>query len=162
MGNAQTKSASATDRATQPANDVGVTHVAFAVRDLAASIAFYERYGGLRVVHQRGEHPHGVAWLSDLTRPFAIVLVQQVNHQDSPLGPFGHVGVGCASREEIDRLAAMAEREGCLARPPLDSGPPVGYWAYFRDPDGNILELSFGQDVGGAVIRADQRAAQTK
>ncbi len=33
----------------------------------------------------------------------------------------------------------------------MDSGPPVGYWAFFRDPDGNTLELSYGQDVRSAV-----------
>ena len=33
--------------------DVGFTHVAFVVRDLERSIAFYERYAGMTVIHRR-------------------------------------------------------------------------------------------------------------
>jgi hypothetical protein len=34
---------------------------------------------------------------------------------------------------------------------PEDSGPPVGYWALIRDPDGHTLEIAYGQDVRHAV-----------
>ncbi len=34
---------------------------------------------------------------------------------------------------------------------PTDSGYPVGYWAFIEDPDGNNLEISFGQEVGLTV-----------
>ena len=138
-------------------HDIGFTHVAFQVRDLAKSIDFYQRYAGMQVVHQRAPgiaEAEEVAWLSDLTRPFALVLVQTQNNQDTPLGPFGHLGVACASREEIDEKIAMAQREGVLRRAAVDSAPPVGYWAFFADPDGNTLELSFGQQVGLQVIAA--------
>ncbi len=127
--------------------DLGLTHVAFLVRDIEKSIAFYAKYAGMAVVHRRGEASQ-VAWISDHTRPFVIVLIQsQEAGAESPLGPFGHLGVAVASREEVDRLAAEAEREGILQREPTDSGPPVGYWTFIGDPDGNTLELSFGQEV---------------
>jgi lactoylglutathione lyase len=38
-----------------------------------------------------------------------------------------------------------------------DFGPPVGYWAFIADPDGNTLELSFGQEVGLTVAPVEQR-----
>ena len=41
-----------------------------------------------------------------------------------------------------------------LLEGPTDYGPPVGYWAFIRDPDGHTLEVSHGQDVGLAVERA--------
>lgn len=132
-------------------NDVGFTHVAFEVQDLYKSIDFYQRYAGMQVVHQRqpgGPEAEAVAWLSDLTRPFALVLVQTAVRRDTPLGPFGHLGVACATREEIDKKVVMAEREGVLRKAPVASPPPVGYWAFFADPDGNTLELSCGQQVG--------------
>lgn len=85
--------------------DVGFTHVAFVVRELENSIAFYERYAGMTVVHRREPDvpdARKVAWLSDHTRPFALVLVQPDVVTDTPLGNFDHLGVACASREEIE------------------------------------------------------------
>lgn len=139
-----------------PRNDVGATHIALTVTDLDASVAFYARYAAMRVVHERKD-PNGsrVAWISDLTRPFVLVLIQ-VARVDFRLAGFNHVGVGCASREEVDRLAAQAQAEGCLALGPVDSGYPVGYWAFVRDPDGHQLELSYGQEVGLAVAHASE------
>lgn len=136
--------------------DLGLTHVAFAVKDLEASIGFYRTYAKMRVIHRRpgDEAGAGVAWVSDLTRAFVVVLIQAPGLSDTPLGPFGHLGVACESRAEVDRLAAQAQAEGRLRSPPKDSGPPVGYWAYVADPDGNTLELAFGQDVGDAVAAA--------
>jgi catechol 2,3-dioxygenase-like lactoylglutathione lyase family enzyme len=126
--------------------DLGLTHVALSSSDLDASIAFWSLYARMQVVHRRA----GVVWLSDKTRPFVIVLAQ-VPTVDHPLLPFAHLGVGCASRAEVDRLAALASEAGCLVGGPLDSGPPVGYWAFIKDPDGHTLEISFGQMVGLTV-----------
>lgn len=138
-------------------NDVGATHVALTVSDLDASLAFYDRYAAMRVVHERKDAAGGsrVAWISDLTRPFVLVLIE-VPRVEFRLAGFCHVGVGCASRAEVDRLAAQARAEGCLALGPTDSGEPVGYWAFLRDPDGHHLEISFGQEVGLAVGHAER------
>lgn len=128
--------------------DLGLTHVAFSVRDLAASVAFYEKYAGMSVVHRRmDEGAVKVAWVTDHTRPFVVVLIQGVGRDDTPLGPFGHLGVACKSRDEVDRLCALAATDGRLRKPATDSGPPVGYWAFIADPDGNTLEVSHGQDT---------------
>jgi lactoylglutathione lyase len=128
--------------------DLGLTHVAFLVKDIEKSLAFYAKYAGMSVVHRRQSEVSQVAWISDHTRPFVIVLIQSRQADaESPLGPFGHLGVAVASREEVDRLAGEARHEGILTREPTDSGPPVGYWTFMVDPDGNTLELAFGQEV---------------
>jgi len=134
-------------------HDVGLTHIALVVSDLDASIAFYQRYAGMRVVHRRATPGGGVAWISDLTRPFAIVLAQGPTREPG-LGPFAHLGVACRSRDEVDRLVARAAAEGCLRGGPTDSGPPVGYWAFLSDPDGHTLELTYGQQVEHTVGEA--------
>lgn len=123
-------------------SDLGLTHVALSARSLDASIAFYGEYAAMHVVHRR----HGVVWLADGTRPFAIVLLE-TTAAVKPLASPAHLGVGVASREEVDRLCALARGNGCLMREPEDSGPPVGYWALLRDPDGHTLEIAHGQDV---------------
>ena len=136
-------------------SDIGLTHVALPARDLEASVAFYRKYARMEVVHQRKDAStgSGVVWLSDRTRPFVIVLVQ-VPRVDRPLAPLAHLGVGCPTRDEVDRLCGEARREGALRLGPIDSGEPVGYWAFLSDPDGHTLELAFGQEVGLAVERA--------
>lgn len=135
--------------------DLGLTHVALPVTDLDASVAFYTKYARMVVVHRRRDPESGgeVAWVSDRTRPFVLVLISaaRVEH---PLRPWAHLGVGCRSREEVDRLCAQAREEGRLLTEPVDSGYPVGYWALLSDPDGHTLELSHGQEVGLTVERA--------
>lgn len=126
--------------------DVGLTHVALPAADLEESVAFYERYARMRVVHRR----EAVVWLSDETRPFVIVLLEAAS-VPHPLLPAAHLGVACESRSEVDRLCALARAEDRLIAGPEDAGPPVGYWAFLRDPSGHTLEVSHGQDVGGAV-----------
>jgi catechol 2,3-dioxygenase-like lactoylglutathione lyase family enzyme len=133
-------------------SDVGLTHVALPVADVAASVAFYARYAAMRVVHRRRDPAsgHEVVWLSDGTRPFVIVLIE-VQHVGGRLEGLAHLGVACATRDEVDRLCADARAEGRLRLGPLDAGAPVGYFALLADPDGHTLELSHGQEVGLAV-----------
>jgi catechol 2,3-dioxygenase-like lactoylglutathione lyase family enzyme len=123
------------------------------VRDVDASAGFYARFADMEVVHRRvdgtGPDAVGVVWLSDLTRPFVIVLLQTtVTHV---LGGWSHLGVACASRAEVDARCEAARRGGISVQGPYDDGPPVGYWAILPDPDGHQLELSYGQEVGMTV-----------
>jgi catechol 2,3-dioxygenase-like lactoylglutathione lyase family enzyme len=123
--------------------------VALPVTDLERSIDFYARFAAMQVVHRRT----GVVWLSDHTRPFVIVLIE-TPEVAAPLRPVAHLGVACASREEVDALCRSAREEEALVAGPLDYGPPVGYWAFLRDPDGHTLEVSHGQEVGITVEEA--------
>lgn len=139
--------------------DVGVTHVALPVVDIDRSIAFYGAYADLQVVHRRRDESAGtsVVWLSDLTRPFVVVLIEAPGADQGLHGMWCHLGVGVESRAELDRRCAAAQAEGRSVMGPIDSGYPVGYWAYIADPDGHNLELSFGQEVGFTVEAAAKR-----
>jgi catechol 2,3-dioxygenase-like lactoylglutathione lyase family enzyme len=141
-------------------SDRGLTHVALPVRSLAASLAFYARYASLEVVHERSDPGGGrVAWLSDRTRPFVVVLIEvpEVKH---PLLPIAHLGVGCSSRADVDRLSEEARGEGRAVYGPVDAGYPVGYFALISDPDDHTLEVSHGQEIGLAVAAASSGPAR--
>ncbi|HJU09320.1 MAG TPA: VOC family protein [Candidatus Binataceae bacterium] len=133
-------------------HDIGLTHVALVTTDPDRSVAFYEKFAGMRVVHRRvdAETHRTVVWLSDQTRPFVIVLIE-TDELSTSLRPFAHLGVGCRNREEVDHLCREAVNEDCLLSGPTDSGYPVGYWAFLTDPDGNTLELSYGQEIALTV-----------
>ena len=135
--------------------DLGLTHVALPVTNVDASVAFYAKYAGMKVVHRRTDAVAGntVVWLSDGTRPFAIVLIEEPTVR-SPLLPIAHLGVGCASRAEVERLVAEARAEGRPTHGPIDAPYPVGYFALISDPDQHTLEVSHGQEVGLTIARA--------
>lgn len=132
--------------------DVGLTHIALQVRSVEDSIHFYSTYARMVVAHRRLDSTTGstVVWLTDQTRPFAIVLMQ-TDSVSTVLRPFAHLGVGCTSKAEVDRLAGLAEAAGVLVEGPNDNGYPVGYWAFLKDPDGHTLEISYGQEIGLAI-----------
>jgi catechol 2,3-dioxygenase-like lactoylglutathione lyase family enzyme len=129
--------------------DLGLTHIALPVANIDRSIEFYATYANMQVIHRRIDTETGVAvvWLSDLTRPFAIVLIQVASVQPI-LSPIAHLGIGCQSRADVDELCKRAQRAGILIQAQKDSGYPIGYWAFLRDPDGHTLELSHGQEIG--------------
>ena len=126
--------------------DIGLTHIALQVTDLQRSFKFYSKYAGMEIVHER----KGVLWISDKTRPFVIVMFESET-VTNPLIPDSHIGIGVKSKTEVDRLCNLAKEEKCLISKPKDSGYPVGYWAYLKDPDNHTLEISFGQEVGLTV-----------
>ncbi len=136
-------------------SDRGFTHIALPVTDLEKSLEFYSKYADMQVVHSRESEHSGtrVAWISDRTRPFVIVLIE-MEEVKYPLRPAAHLGVGCASREEVDRLVTEARGEGRPVFGPTDSPYPVGYWALISDPDDHTLEVSYGQEVALTVREA--------
>lgn len=127
------------------------THIAIHAREIATSVAFYQRYAELIEVHRRSDGSIPVVWLGELgheTR-FVIVLLG-IDHEDAPqTAPLAHIGYSVDSRDRVDALAGMARAEGILVDGPTDAGPIVGYYCIVRDPDGNLVEFSHGQSLGG-------------
>ena len=126
------------------------THVALQVRDVAASIGFYERYCGMGIVHDRNAGGQRVVWCGWGEDPpkFVIVLVGEayaVNEQP----PTQHIGMAVDSRAEVEDIYHRALADG-LTRlwAPRDAGSVVGYYCGVADPDGNMVEFSYGQRLG--------------
>ncbi len=130
--------------------DHGFTHIALQVADLDRSLDFYRRYADMVPVHRRTSSDGvRVAWVTDRTRPFIIVLLETaVTH---PLGGWNHLGIGVDSRDEVDRRMTMAVDEGFVTAGPHDSGPPAGYYGIVVDHDGHNLEIAYGQEVAFTV-----------
>src|SRR3546814_9480483 len=100
--------------------DLGFTHIALVVADMEASLAFYADYANMHVVHRRNGQGRGdvVAWISDGTRPFVIVLIQQPGLKDRPLGPIGHLGVARSEEHtsELQSLMRISYAVFCLTK----------------------------------------------
>lgn len=127
-----------------------LTHLALHVRDIGASIAFYTGYCGLDVVRDRGEKNNRVVWLAEpgRERAFVIVVIGGGPGRDQAEGDYSHQGFALASRAEVDDIARRAESAGLLAWPAREEPYPVGYYCGVRDPDGNVVEFSYGQPLG--------------
>lgn len=128
-----------------------LTHMALHVRDLESCIRFYQEYAGLHLVHERShDGKPSVVWLAETPQDydFIIVLLAGGPGRDQADQDYSHLGFACASREEVDLIAAKAEKDGCLIWPSRQEDYPTGYYCGVRDPDGNAVEFSFGQPLG--------------
>jgi catechol 2,3-dioxygenase-like lactoylglutathione lyase family enzyme len=140
--------------------DVGLTHIALPISDAGETAAFYKKYAGMEVIHRRHapEIDGTIIWITDHTRPFVLVLYETKTVAPI-LADFAHLGVACESREEVDRLCALAKDEGILLKGPTDTGPPVGYWAFIKDPNGHTLEVAYGQETGLLIKTSEEQTA---
>ncbi len=142
-----------------------LTHLALPVRDLDATLAFYEKYTSLVNIHQRHDEETGLrtVWLAnaqDITEAaarFVIVLIcgslptkitGDIKEEYGFLTSIAHLGISVDSRDEVDRIAAMAKEDGCLLLGPMYRNPVVGYICIVTDPDGNNVEFSVEQVLG--------------
>ena len=126
------------------------THVVLKVSDLERSIAFYRRFCGLEVVRDGRASGGHTVWMGpraprDGALP-TFVLVLYLHAIDFRID---HLGFQCDAREEVDRIALEAARQNALVEPPFDGGGDIGYVTQIRDPDGHLVEFTFGQPIAG-------------
>jgi len=136
-----------------------ITHIALHVRDLDACVAFYERFCNMRVVHERPSQDLGgrVVWMSEpgRERRFIFVLLPGGPGHETAEQDFSHLGFAVGSRAEVDDMAEAGRQAGCLALPPRQDDYPVGYYCVLRDPDGHLVEFSYGQPLGPGAESGD-------
>jgi catechol 2,3-dioxygenase-like lactoylglutathione lyase family enzyme len=130
------------------------THIALPSTDIDKSIAWYEEYTPLKLLDRREDADSYGAWLGhddQSDKPFILVLVSFFRDQHKGrqpiMAPFAHIGIELTSREEVERTAERGKEAGCLAWPPTDMPPPIGYICALLDPDGNMIEFSYDQGV---------------
>ena len=129
---------------------VAFTHCALQVADLDKSIDFYARYCGMEIVKEHGAADKRVVWLASPGSGdrFVLVLLGGGIVRDQEPRDMTHYGFGVATREDVDRIASLAEEDGCLHWKPHEYARPTGYLCGVRDPTGYIIEFSFGQPLG--------------
>ena len=126
-----------------------LTHLALPCNDLDATIKWYEKYTPLRKTHHRQDSEGAVAWLSPQESGIVLVFIQKKETSEPipVLSPLAHLGIAVDSTEEVDQIATRGENEGCLAWEPRQESDPVGYICALSDPDGNLVEFSYGQEI---------------
>jgi lactoylglutathione lyase len=133
------------------------THIALRVDDVEASIAWYEQFTPFDVLARNQDEFGFGAWLGQPDtpeHPFILVLAQFLpglsdfaDAEKEVLRSFAHLGIELPSPADVDAIAERGDAAGCLAMPPRQLPPPVGYICMLRDPDGNLVEYSFDQGV---------------
>ncbi len=127
-----------------------LTHLAMHVRDLDACIAFYQNFCAMQVVHERSDGERRVVWLAESGREqeFIFVMVPGGAGRDQAATDYSHLGFALESRAAVDAIADQARAAGYLVWEPREEPYPVGYYCGIRDPDGNMVEFSYGQPLG--------------
>lgn len=154
-----------------------LSHIGVWTRDMERAIAWYQEMLGFRLADKRGANPpeerlprHGIAWLSNSAEHHNLVLVQlPPGVRDRPL-PFGGRGTLQQIAFAVDSRELLLEAHEFLAANGADiiQAPRPQNWSggmkfYFRDPDGNKLEIEWGMKVVppeyGSQYEIAQRAA---
>jgi catechol 2,3-dioxygenase-like lactoylglutathione lyase family enzyme len=132
-----------------------LTHVALFVRDVGRTVDFYRRFVGLHIVHDRVDNGTRVVWLSekDHDPDFVIVAITLPPGEATMPPHLAHFGYAVPSRVAVDEVAAAGSAAGVLDQAPVDAGPIVGYICLLRDPDGNLVEFSYGQPINPKDVR---------
>lgn len=125
------------------------THITINCSDINASVEFYTSLCGLTIVRDRRIEGRHNVWLGPATKSdedpvFVLVIVQ-----DEVKARLDHFGFQCDSRAEVDCIAEVARQQNILVQAPLDVGGVVGYFTMVRDPDGHVVEFTFGQPLAG-------------
>ena len=126
-----------------------LTHIALPCHDLEKTIEWYENFSPLNQIHYRTDSDGSVAWLATKDRSLVIVFISSSDSKEpiSTLNQLAHMCISVESCSRVDEIADMGRNAGCLAWEPELLPPPVGYICALRDPDGNTVEFSYGQEL---------------
>ncbi len=125
--------------------------MALPVSDLDRSIGFYTSLTPLVVVARHEDEGGRGAWLSNerqVDSPFVLVLSEmEPGRPNRTLGPFAHLGIELPDKADVDRVAERARALDALVWEPRQMAEHIGYICAASDPDGNIVEFSWNQQV---------------
>ncbi len=117
-----------------------IGYVTLGTNDLARATAFYDELFAAMGAKRVWEDERGVAWGASMQAP-AVGVIKPFDGRPATVGNGTMVALGVGSKEEVDRLYALAIKLGAT-----DEGKPgqrsAGFYAaYFRDLDSNKLNF---------------------
>jgi catechol 2,3-dioxygenase-like lactoylglutathione lyase family enzyme len=125
------------------------THITITVSDIERSIEFYTSFCKLSVIRDRRREGGGTVWLGPSRLSGAKPIFLLVIGAGEVTSRMDHLGFQCERREQVDLIAEQGRQLGILVVPPTDVGDPVGYFTIIRDPDGHLVEFTYGQPIEG-------------
>ena len=125
------------------------THVTMTVSNIDRSITFYTSFCNLSVVRNRRKEGGGTVWLGPETPEGKKPTFLLVIGQGEVTSRIDHLGFQCEERNQVDEIADKGRQLGILVEPPTDLGGVVGYFTTLRDPDGHLVEFTYGQPIEG-------------
>lgn len=125
------------------------THITATVSDLQRSIDFYTSYCNLTLIKDRRQEGGSTIWLGPEPKAGEDATFVLVLTKGEVTNCLRHLGFQCDAREQVDAIAAEAERTGILVEPPTFIGGSVGYFTVIQDPDGHQVEFTYGQPLKG-------------
>lgn len=125
------------------------THITITVSNIDRSIEFYTSYCRLNVLRDRRPEGGGTVWLGPTTPVGQNPVFLLVLGEGEVTSRIDHLGFQCEEREQVDQIADKGRELGILVEPPTDTGGIVGYFTIISDPDGHLVEFTYGQPIEG-------------
>lgn len=125
------------------------THITIKVSNIDRSIEFYTSYCDLHVLRDRRSEGGGTVWLGPATQAGEKPAFLLVLGEGEVTSRIDHLGFQCEKREHVDQIAEKGRALGILVEPPTDTGGVVGYFTMISDPDGHLVEFTYGQPIEG-------------
>ncbi|HEV8636228.1 MAG TPA: VOC family protein [Chloroflexota bacterium] len=112
----------------------GNNHTAVRVRDLEGLERFYTEVVGLKIMSQR----RSTAGVPDATFFTGLQLLRYPEQDVSQKGVLDHVGINVGN---LDEIVAHLRQHGVGLVGEIGTPGPNVRTAFFRDPEGNTIEL---------------------
>jgi glyoxylase I family protein len=121
----------------------GAHHVAFTVRDVDASAAWYQDLFGMQLLLQADDENVRVRVLAHPDSGLIIGLREYPGHKTGAFSEFrtglDHIAFTVSSRDELEAWQDVLAERGITFSPIAES--PIGTLVVLRDPDNIQLEL---------------------
>lgn len=157
------------------------SHVGINCRDMPRSAAWYEEMLGFRTSDRRGANPpegdrlpaHGITWMTCSGEHHNLVLIQLPPGEISEPLPYGgrgtlqQIAFTADSEDDVHTFYEYVAGKGAdIVQKPRPQNWSAGTKFYFRDPDGNKIEIESGMkrvdpDYGSQYDIAKKIAAGT-